>query len=111
MSSAASLAAFVMIHPNPLSPDRYIVICSGEPAAVGQLAAEALTPPYLNPEPVEDLLLLGSDAKLITWTDEPEDVQPPPRMGSRVPSRGTVFDAAWQLTPAARERLRAAGSP
>ena len=100
-----------MIYPNPLAPDRYVVICSGQPAAVGRLAAAALAPSQLSPEPVEDLLLLGTNGKLFRWTNEPQDAEPPAHMGVRIPPRGTVFDAAWRLTPAARQRLDAARSP
>jgi len=108
---AESLAAFVMIYPNPLVPDRYIVICSGRPGAVGRLAGMALTPPYLNPEPVEDVILLRRDGELLPWTDAPEVARDASPKGERLRPRGPVFDSAWRLPAAARQRLQGADSP
>ncbi len=99
--------SFVMIYPNPLAPARYIVVCSGRPEATGRLAAVALTPPTLNPPPIEDLLVMQGDGRLVPWGGgaEPADNREVP-MGARVPARGPVFDRHWQLTPEARDWLR-----
>ena len=102
-----TLAAFVMIHPNPLAPDRYIVVCSGDPAAVGTLAAKALTPPSLSPEPLEDLVVLRRDGTLLPWAVDQRAGQSSSShsMGARPTPRGPTFDSTWQLTPQARRWL------
>lgn len=108
-----SLVAFVMIRPNPLAPDRYLVVCSGHPAAVGRLAAMALTPPALGPEPVEDLVVLQRDGKMLPWPANGGENRSnarasPSSMGTRLPQRGAIFDANWRLTPEARRWLLSA---
>lgn len=106
------IAATVMIYPNPHAPDRYLVVCSGEPTAAGRLAALALRPPYLSPAPIEDLLVLTKSGELLV---PPEAASQPARAGrlnSRIAPRGFVFDTAWRLTPSARAALSgAARSP
>jgi predicted esterase len=110
---SSSLAAFVMVHPNPLAPERYLVVCSGRPAAVGRLAAMALSPPSLNPEPLEDLILLRNDGALLPWDagKRAETGQKRLSKGVRLPQRGAIFARSWRLTPQARGWLRAEDSP
>jgi hypothetical protein len=102
-----SVAAFVMIYPNPLAADRYIVVCSGEPVAAGHLAGLVLTPPTLSPPPVEDLVLVDRAGRIIPWgPSAATGAGVTRRMGERVPGRGPVFDRNWQLTEAARVWMR-----
>jgi len=43
--ASEQVTGMVMIYPNPLNPDRYLVVCSGRPQAVAALAASILGPP------------------------------------------------------------------
>jgi len=94
------LAALIMIYPNPVNPARYVVVCSGDPQAVTELARGILTPPQLTRAPVEDLVVGTRDRKLPLWTRVPAS-QPGPgafhSMADPPPPRGAVFDRNWRL--------------
>ena len=109
---SARVVAFVMIFPNPLAPNRYIVVCSGHPEAAGKLAAAVLSPPPLNQPPIEDLVLMQGDGQIVAWGRQPDaDKDRDPPMGARLAGRGPVFDRNWQLTPEARAWLQSIPPP
>ncbi len=109
--TSARVAALVMIYPNPLNPDRYIVTCSGRPQDVAQLAALTLQPPYLGSTPIEDLVVLSDDGRLLLEERaSPADSQGK-WMASEPNPRGMVFDRNWQLPQSASERLVKEPSP
>lgn len=106
------VVGFVMIHPNPLAPDRYLVVCSGLAEAVAELGAAVLGPIALSPPRVEDLVLMGADGKIVNWKGANEKERGlGERMGARLPGRGPVLDRNWRLEPAALEWLHSIKPP
>ncbi len=101
-----AVAGFVMVYPNPLAPDRYVVVCSGLPNPVTRLAALALGPTSLHPPHNEDLLLMGADGSVLRLGEEERPIPARATMGRRLPSRGLLFDRSWRLTDAAKTWLR-----
>ena len=105
-AGAEEIMGFVMIYPNPLNPERYLVVCSGQPQAVGALAPGVLQPPFLSPTPVEDVVVVARDGTLCLQAAPAEAASRPAWMAAEIPSRGAVFDRTWQLPPTVAERLR-----
>jgi hypothetical protein len=100
------LRGIVMIYPNPLAPDGYLVVCSGHPGEAGQMAAIAFTHLPLNPTPLEDLLIISKSGRLpFAGKTAPTRPSTPRRMNARLPQRDVLFDSTWQLAPAARDLL------
>lgn len=95
-----SLVAFILLQPSPVADGRYLVVASGHPDAVGRLTAQALTPPFLNPSPREDLLIMKRDGTLLAFPSTPP-AQPEPSdrtdMARRLPPRGPLLTNAWRL--------------
>ncbi len=106
-----NVAALVMIYPNPKNPDRYVVMCSGEPSTAVALAAGVLQPPFLSRAPQEDLVVVTMDKEFPLATVPPVDPDRWRSMADPVPSRGAVFDRNWQLRSEARVRLLGAAAP
>jgi len=99
------IAGLVMIYPNPLNPDRYLVVCSGHPKAVASLAAGILRPPYLSPVPLDDLVVITSQGGFLLGAPSPNPTPPMRHMAPVIPPRGAVFDRNWQLPPSVVEHL------
>lgn len=114
---AEDVAGFVMIYPNPFNPQRYIVVCSGLPQAVLPLATLVLRPPYLEPIPVEDVVVITRSGQFPlasaagTPGDDTSSSHPPDSaddrrlMGDPRPPHGAVFDRFWQIPPPVKARL------
>ena len=103
--ASAQIMGLVMIYPNPLNPDRYLVVCSGHPKAVAPLAALILRPPYLSPTPLEDLVVITRENDLLLRDPASAPTSQPQWMARRIPPRGAVFDGNWQLPASVVERL------
>ena len=103
--ASEQVTGMVMIYPNPLNPDGYLVVCSGRPQAVAALAASILRPPYLSPTPLEDLVVITRDGDLPLEGPAPDRASQAGWMAPDVPPRGAVFDNNWQLPPSVVERL------
>ncbi len=109
---SAWAVAFAMIYPNPLAPDRYIVVCSGRPDAAGKLARLVLTPPPLSPPLAEDLVVMLGNGQLVPWGESPSELpEGVPPTGARNPGRGPVFDNGWRLDAEARQWLHSIPNP
>ncbi|MFH0980929.1 MAG: alpha/beta hydrolase-fold protein [Planctomycetota bacterium] len=102
---AEQIVGLVMIYPNPLNPDRYLVTCSGRPKAVAALAALTLQPPYLAPMPIEDLVVVTLDGTLLLQDPTAGAAPSAGGMAPTIPPRGAVFDGNWQLPAPVIERL------
>ncbi len=104
-------AALVMIYPNPKNPDRYVVLCSGEPGMTAALAAGVLQPPFLSRAPREDLVVVTTDKEFPLASVPPIDPDRWRSMADPVPARGAIFDRNWQLGPETKARLLGADVP
>ncbi|UCG15146.1 MAG: dienelactone hydrolase family protein [Phycisphaerales bacterium] len=98
--ASVNAVALVMIYPNPLNRDRYIVVCSGLPGAAEPLAWAVLHPPSLSRVPNEDLVIVTGDGKLLLKaTDDGAGPAGTWRsMADPAPPRGAVFDRSWNLS-------------
>ncbi len=100
-----SIVALITIYPNPKNPDRYVVMCSGEPGMAAALAAGVLQPPFLSRAPQEDLVVVTADKEFPFAAAPPVGPAPWRSMADPIPSRGAVFDRNWQLRPETRATL------
>ena len=102
--ASEQIVGMVMIYPNPLNPVRYLVVCSGHPQAAASLAASILQPPYLSASPLEDLVVITREGKLLLEGPTPDPASQARWMAPALPPRGAVFDNNWRLPPSVVER-------
>ncbi|MCK4658367.1 MAG: prolyl oligopeptidase family serine peptidase, partial [Phycisphaerae bacterium] len=102
--ASPQIMGMVMIYPNPLNPDRYLVVCSGVRQAVEALGG-ILQPPYLSPTPLEDLVVVTRKGKLLLQEPQQKSTPKTNWMMRAIPPRGAVFDHKWQLPDSVIQKL------
>ena len=107
--SPHEVAAMVMIYPNPLSEDQYVLVCNGNPVAVAGLAYRALCPPYLSSPAVEDILIATNDGKLLTTDSTADEAKTNQSMAKSPSPKGLLFGRNWELPPQTLELLLPSG--